>query len=50
MDYHLQLVTPDLASLAATSTGELLAGWTQEFTPPHGGYVNAKDLRLDRLD
>jgi hypothetical protein len=35
-------VTPDLASLAATSTGQLVAGWTQEFPPPHGGYVNAK--------
>jgi hypothetical protein len=35
-------VTPDLASLAATSTGQLLAGWTQEFPPPHGGYVTAK--------
>jgi hypothetical protein len=35
-------VTPDLASLAATPTGQLLAGWTQEFPPPHGGYINAK--------
>jgi hypothetical protein len=35
-------VTPDLASLAATSTGQLLAGWTQDFPPPHGGYATAK--------
>jgi hypothetical protein len=35
-------VTPDLASLAATPAGQLLAGWSQEFPPPHGGYANAK--------
>lgn len=39
-------MTPDLASLAATPTGQILAGWTQAFPPAHGGYVNAKIYAL----
>ncbi len=35
-------LAPDLASLAATSTGQLLAGWSQELPPRHGGYGTAK--------